>query len=396
MPQRATIYLLLEMSRQFTREIFHGMIRWSHIYGPVSFITTTGGHIRRSIPQLNSTKNIGLIARLTTPGVVDAVRRMKIPLVTIEPSVEKYVRIKQRLQVSEIVSNSPAIAQLGFQHFRSRGFRHFGFCGLPQRIWSSNRQESFVQYVQEAGFSCFVYPIPQSKWNTSPEKERPLLASWLRLLPKPIAIMCCNDDRGAQLIDICRENEILVPDEIAILGVDNDELLCELSNPQLSSVKLDLENVGFQAMDLLWKMISGSQSGYHRIPLDPLRIITRNSSDVVSQDDDIVNRAMRFIRTSYQIPIGVNEVARELDISRRTLERHFSDVLRCSVWEQIQIFRLEQAKRLLEETDDTVERIAQLSGFQNLKPMLRFFQMREGGTPSEYRKKNKEQRSENI
>ncbi|MDO5581904.1 MAG: DNA-binding transcriptional regulator, partial [Planctomycetia bacterium] len=390
MPRRTTIYLLLEMSRQFTREIFHGMIRWSNIYGPVSFVAATGGDLCQSLPQLGSRENIGLIARLPTPGVVEAVQKIKIPLITIEPSVEEYVQIKQQLQISEIVSNSPAIAQLGFDHFRARGFRQFGFCGLPHRIWSSNRQEAFIKCAEDADCPCSVYPIPKDAENLSPEKERPHLAAWLQSLPKPIAILCCNDDRGAQLIQVCQEYDILVPDEVAVLGVDNDELLCELSTPKLSSVKLDLENVGFEAMDLLWKMISGTKSGYHRIPLEPLRITTRNSTDVVSLEDDIVNRAIRFIRNSYQMPIGVSDVARELDISRRTLERHFFEVLHSSVWEQIQTFRLEQARHLLEETGETVERIAILSGFQNIKPMLRFFYQREGITPSEYRQKKNE------
>ncbi|MDO5552579.1 MAG: DNA-binding transcriptional regulator [Planctomycetia bacterium] len=388
MPQRATYYLLLETSRHFTREIFRGAIRWSNLYGPVTFIVSTG-HVDQELPRLRDIENVGVIARLPTPGVVDAVRELKVPVVTIEPSLEEYVRIKQELGISEIISDAAAIAGMAFDYFLERGFHNFAYCGLPCRIWSQLREEAFSQLVVDHGGLCHIYPQPDKRQVLSREKEQPYLVNWLKSLPKPVAILTCNDDRGSLLLETCQRLGYLVPDEIAVLGIDNDDLICELTTPPLSSIAFNLSDVGFQAADLLWNLISGAATGYHRIDVLPTEIVTRLSTDVLAQDNEVVNLATRFIRTCYQRPIGVAEVARDLNLSRRTLERHFSVVLGCSVREQIDQFRLNHAKSLLIETDDPVERIARLSGFGNLKPMLRAFSQYEGTTPGKYRRLNR-------
>ena len=384
MPQRLTFYLLLETSRHFTREIFRGVIRWSNLYGPATLIVSTG-HVEQELPQLKMIENIGVIARLHAPGVIEAVKRLQIPLVTIEPSLEEFVKIKDEYQISEMVSNASAIASMAMRHFTSRGFHHFAFCGLPQRIWSTNRQKAFVRNVEAIGAQCHVYPVGNGP-VLSREEESPKFVAWLKSLPKPVAILACNDDRGAQLIQACTIAGISVPDQIAILGIDNDDLVCELTSPALSSIAFDLKRVGFEAANLLWQLACRSVTGYHRIPVEPTHVATRLSTDVMAQDDELVAGAIRYIRGTFQRPIGVADVAREMDVSRRTLERRFTTALGRSVREQIELFRFEQARQLLLQTNDSVETIAILSGFQHFKPMLRVFLRNEGVSPTAYRK----------
>lgn len=389
MPQRATFYLLLETSRAFTREIFRGVTRWSNLYGPATLVVSAG-HVDQELPKRRSLQNAGIIARLPTPGVLDAVKNLGVPVVTIEPSLPEYEKIKRELGVSEILSDSDAVGRLGVKHFSERAFRRFAFCGLPRRIWSAKRQEAFVRRARNLG-ETFVYDYPLDESVTlSRQEERPYLTDWLKRLPKPIGVMACNDDRAAELLEICQFEGIDVPDRVAVLGVDNDDLLCELTTPPLSSVTFDLNRTGFRAAALLWDLISGTASGYHCIDLVPTGITARRSTEVVAEEDRLVQRAVRFIRDNYQRQIDVAAIARSLDVSRRTLERRFSQVLHRSVRDQIELFRLEQAQNLLTHTADTVEAIARNSGFTHLKPMVRVFQERTGCNPTEYRKKSSE------
>jgi len=384
MPQHTTFYILLETSRNFTRKLIRGVIRWSKLYGPVT-IAASPGHVEQKFSKPESTKHAGIISRLSTPGVLEAQKRWNIPVITIEPSEEKYNIQKEKLGISEILSNSPKIAQMGAEHFLSLEIHHFAFCGLPFRRWSDIREKEFCRIINSHGAECFVYPFPQPLCHRTRQEEAPFLVQWIASLPKPVGIMACNDDRGTQIIEICNTHGWHVPEQVAVLGVDNDDLICELTSPPLSSIALDLENTGFRVAECLYNLISQQISGYHCIPLEPTQIITRLSSDVTQYDDPIVRQAVRFIRENYQSPIGANNIAEELDISRRTLERRFSAILNRSIWEQIQMYRLAQAKELLVCTDDTVEQIAEMIGFGNPKQMLRIFKKFENTTPAQFR-----------
>ena len=385
MPQRTTFYVLLETSRHFTRTLLRGVIRWSNLYGPATIIAAPG-HVEQRLPRLHNPSRVGIISRLSTPGVIEARRDFGVPIVTIEPALEELRLVQKELEISEILSDSPQIAKMGAEHLMARGFRYFAFCGLPLRIWSDIREREFFREITSQGFACSLYPHPDPSRLLSPDEEYPYLATWLASLPKPVAVMACNDDRGVQLIEICNAEGYLIPEQIAVLGVDNDELICELTQPALSSITFDLEKAGFQAAHILWNLVVGNMEGYHCIPLPPQRIVARLSSDVMAQNDSLINQAIRFIRRNYQSPIGTDDIARKLDVSRRTLERRFSQELNQTIREQIQRFRLEQAKELLVYTEDSVEYIAELTGFGNLKQIHRSFKKFEGVTPAEFRK----------
>lgn len=387
MPQHTTFYILLETSRHFTRMLLRGVIRWSNLYGPVTLVVSSG-HVDPQLPKLTDARNVGIISRLSSPGVLEAKREFDVPIITIEPSLPEQVALKEELQISEIQSNSPKIARMGADYFLSRDFRNFAYCGLPLRIWSSVREKEFAREIGFHQRECHVYPFPDSGRLMSREEEYPYLARWLASLPKPVALMTCNDDRGAQIIEICNFEGYLVPDQVAVLGVDNDDLICELSRPALSSIALDLENTGFEAAQTLWNLVSRKVSGYQCVRLEPSGIVTRHSSDVTAQEDTLIYRAICFIRNNYQSAIGPMEVAKALDVSRRTLERRFAAVLNMSIRDRIQLFRLEQAKELLIYTNDSIEQIAETTGFCHLKPMLRAFMKYEEISPGNYRKRH--------
>ena len=180
-----------------------------------------------------------------------------------------------------------------------------------------------------------------------------------------------------------------MPEDVAVVGVDNDELLCELSDPPLSSVSLNTQQAGYDAAALLDGLMSGRIQGHHRIMVEPIQVITRRSSEAFALDDREVALALRFIQDNALRPIGVVDVVRHVDCVRRTLELHFQHLLGRSVNQEIQRARLERAKRLLAETGLSVERVAEATGFGSSSYMIRLFQRQLGFTPKQYRDRSR-------
>jgi len=215
------------------------------------------------------------------------------------------------------------------------------------------------------------------------------LKKWLHSLPKPVGMLACDDDRAHQILEICKEENIRIPQDISILGVGNDEILCNLASPPLSSIVIDLVSVGYEAVGTLVDMISGKTERPPDISMNPQWVTPRLSTDFLAVKDAVVVRAMQFIRQNYLRPIGVDDVVRYIDVSRRTLEVRFFKATERSIAEEIQYHRLQRAKRLLTQTDDPVTSIAEPSGFVNFRSLLHAFHAVEGCTPTEYREKHR-------
>ena len=155
-----------------------------------------------------------------------------------------------------MTSDSEGAARLAAEHLRDKGLQHFGFVGIAGKIWSARREQAFCQHMADAGYAVQVYPCAARRrlpWS----REQAILARWLAGLPKPVGVMACNDDRGREVLEACRQSQVRVPEEVAVVGVDNDELLCELSDPPLSSVALGAERAGFEAAALLDQLMAG-------------------------------------------------------------------------------------------------------------------------------------------
>ncbi len=228
---------------------------------------------------------------------------------------------------------------------------------------------------------------PRRKKDSHRKQEQGILAEWLRKLAKPVGVMACNDDRGRKVLQACAIAGVQVPEELAVVGVDNDELVCELSDPPLSSVALDLERTGYRAAAVLDGLMAGRFKQYCELPVEPLWIVARRATDVVAQEDRQIAAALAFIRDNAQQPISVADVVRQTDLSRRTLERRFLGAVGRTVLSEITRCRLERARRFLLETDLRVDGVARASGFGNLKPMTRAFRDQEGCSPTEFRRR---------
>jgi LacI family transcriptional regulator len=257
--------------------------------------------------------------------------------------------------------------------------------GLIDRAWSRRREDAFRERLQKAGFTPFVYHQPAKLRDRMWEKEQEFLAEWIQSLPTPLGLFACNDDRGRQVLETCRLVGLQVPEDVAVLGVDNDEVFCELSDPPLSSIALNAETAGYRAAELLDGMMSGRIRKPRRILVEALGVMTRRSTEVIAVKDADIASALQFIRHEQGRGISVDRVADEVAMSRRSLEKRFRDTIGRTILEEIQLVRLERSKRLLLETTYPISKVAEISGFGSTGYFIQFFQRRVGKTPRKYR-----------
>ena len=290
-----------------------------------------------------------------------------------------------------MASDSFGAARLAAEHLLERGLRHFAYVGVHGRVWSERRREGFSQRVHEAGFEARVYAPPRATRDRDWEREQPVLARWLSELPRPIGLLACDDERGREVLEACRVGGRQVPEEIAVVGVDNDELLCELADPPLSSVALNAEAGGYRAAALLDQMMRARLRGRatrtraRRLLIEPLRVVTRRSTDIIAQGDPEIAAALRFLQDHAGELIGVSDVVKRLLISRRALEIRFRQAVGRTIREELERIRLERAKRLLLETDHSIARVAEAAGFHSSSYLAQVFRKSFGQTPARYR-----------
>jgi LacI family transcriptional regulator len=382
------VALLLETSCEYGRGLLRGVLRYSRLHGPWS-LHVVPGHLEQSLPRAESWRGNGIIGRTHSPEMVEIIRSTGLPFVAA--SLDDCRPLSAGNEFGEINTNCSAIVRIVADHLLERSLRQFAFCGFSGCGWSCHREEIYTQYLGERGHSCEVqllsYPSWrwQSDWIEKTGDEQPTLEAWLKSLRKPVGIMACNDVCGRRVLQACAAVGLRVPDEVAVVGVDNDEMICELSSPPLSSVVLDLEKAGYEAATLLHQMMLGETKMDRSIYVQPAYIATRQSSDVVAHDDPYVAQALRFVKDHAGQAISVSDVSREVGVSRRTLERRFYAVLGRSIAWEITRCKLERAKRILVETNLPSHRVAAAAGFGSVKTFNRVFRYAEGMPPNDFR-----------
>ncbi len=285
-----------------------------------------------------------------------------------------------------VETHDESIAHLAVQHLQERGFRNFAFCGDDRFAWSRYRSDGMKRILAQRGYTCHTFGEPQVPQRTKrlPDEEQQL-TSWIQSLPKPIGVLCCYDIRGRQLIEICQQHEIAVPEQVAILGVDNDELVCNLAETPLSSIIPNAHGAGYLAASLLAKMLAGESVDAKAHLLEPLGIETRQSTDSLAIDDQELIRAARFIREHACSGIKVEDILREVPLTRRVLESRFKRYFGHSPHDAIQRVRLRRAEQLLKETDWPLTVIADRAGFIHAEYFSVVFKKWKGLAPSQFR-----------
>jgi len=315
----------------------------------------------------------GIVAMVHAPATVRSFRRTKLPLVNAARTMS--VERLTQLHVPSALPDDSAVGRIAFDYFWERQFRAFGFCGHPTASWSLLRRNAFAE-------RCRMENVSFSDTADANEVSK----AWILSLPRPCAVLAANDRYAWHAIDVCRENGIAVPEEIAVLGVDNDLLLARMVRPELSSIDLGAERMGFEAAKMLETLMRGKKLAKEVVEFPPDGVITRHSTDVLNIDDPSVAEAARYIREHASEPIGVEDVLLEVAMSRRNLERRFKKAMQRSLLEDIRRVRLERAARLLRETSLSIENIATQSGFNSHVRFTTVFHSHMNVTPTGYRK----------
>ena len=378
------VALLVETSRGFGRDFVLGMARYSRLHGPWSFHITPGD-FKQVVPKMKQWGGTGIVARIADGRIASAVINANLPTITIGLTDEQMNPANPLSKFSEVSSDPAAISQMAAEHLIERRLKQFAYVGSDERGWSRQREEAFRAYLSKLNIEPYVYAAPKFPKDRVWEREQDFLARWLRTLPTPIGIFACDDDRGREVLEACKSAGLNVPEDVAVVGVDNDEVFCELADPPLSSIALNAETAGYRAAALLDSMMKGRELRRQQIVVEALGVITRRSTDIVAIDDEGIAKALRFIRRRHGRDISVDKVAEEVAISRRSLEKRFREVIGRTILEEIQLTRLERAKRLLLETTHPISKVAEIAGFGSAGYFIQFFQQQVGKTPRKYR-----------
>jgi LacI family transcriptional regulator len=328
----------------------------------------------------------GILTRPTDQAMARLFCCMKVPVVDLNDLYEN-------LDLPWVGSDHAAIGRMGGSHLLEKGFRNFAFCGFANELWSTQRFNGFCSAVQQKNIPLYETPWRgpnMPRWDQDIEQ----IEKWLIALPKPVAIMACNDVRGLHVLDACSRARVLVPEEVAVAGVDNEEIICELCSPPLSSVAPNPEGIGYAAAELLDALIAGKRPRQLRIFVDPVRVFSRQSTDVMAVSDWAVASAARFMREQALHGCRLSEVLQKLNMSRATLEKRFRKHLNRSPKQEMRRIQIERIKQLLAETDFTLEHIAELSGFKHPEYMSVLFKRETGQTPGKYRSQSGERISD--
>ncbi|MEM9353505.1 MAG: DNA-binding transcriptional regulator [Planctomycetota bacterium] len=323
----------------------------------------------------------GVIARFGSRLQVDQILERGLPTVNVDTVFEGIEG------VADVVTDDRERGKAALGHFLDRGFTQFAYFAPPSRKYSTKRGEEFVALCRAAGHDCKVYkPGYRAGRKIGWEERQRRVSRWLRSLPRPIAILAVDAHHGRQLAEICFLNETRVPDEVAILAGDTDDLMCEVCTPPLSSILVAGQKIGYEAAAMLDRMMHGEPAPAEPLMIPPQGVSSRQSTDILAIDDETVVRALRFIQTHAFQDIVVQDILREVPVSRRSLEIQFRHFLGRSPAEEIRRVRLEKGRQLLADSGLSVGEIATACGFANGTRFGVAFRKRFGQTPLGYRK----------
>lgn len=374
-----SIALLIELSNAYARGLLRGVSAYVREHEPWTVFLPEYERGHEPPGWFRRWKGNGVIARIENERIARAVTALKVPVVDVSAA-------REVPEVPWVETDDAAISRLAFDHLRERGFTRLAFCGDPQFNWSNWRCDHFCRYAQEAGHEFFVHRSPSANGATvSWSREMQQLGKWVRSLPKPIGIMACYDLKARQILDACRSEGIAVPEQIAVIGVDDDELVCDLCQPRLSSIIPDAHRAGYVAAQLLNDLISGRklEPTAHLIP--PLGMRIRQSSDIFAIEDKTVALALQFIRRHASDGITVADVASAVEMSRKALDSRFVAVLGRTPHAEIERFRIDRVKQLLLETNLPLQSVADRAGFSYVEYMSVAFKRVIGIPPGEFR-----------
>ncbi len=372
------VALLVETTRTYTREVLGGVKRFIAAHGPWSTFLELRALDSAPPAWLRDWDGDGILTRTFTQEMADLISRTGLPAVELRATNLKGDR-------PFVGMDNASIGRSVAEHFFERGYRQFAAYSLRTERFFIERVQNFVRSVESYGCRCFELPETLSDSAADWEKSQDTLINWLSLLPKPVGIFAANDQLGVRLLDACQRAGVAVPEEVAVVGAENEETLCSFATPALTSVRFDGQTVGYKAAELLERLMSGKSVKLRETLIPPKGIIVRASSDELVINDRLVANAVRLIREDANKGLNVDNLCQRLNVSRSTLDRRMKSALNRSPKEEISRIRFREVERLLIETDLTMETIAELTGITHSHYLQAAFKQIYGETPGQFR-----------
>lgn len=381
------LILLTDFTEAFSYNLLKGVMAYSKCHGPWVVCRMPPSYkdkygIEGVIRWAKSWKADAIIGRFDNDDKVELFQENGIAVVAQD--------YKSRFtSIPNITGDYYGTGRMAAKFFISKGYKNFAFYGYSDAVWSQERCDGFYMHLESQGmagnFKTYNEKSMENLWfsDTTP------LLEWLESLPQPTALMACDDNLGNRITEICKVNNISVPGKIAILGVDNDEVICNLSDPPLSSISHDIVKGGYKAAELIEQMLEDKNMKHNDVVLEPICVIDRSSTDFYPNTDKYIYTVLEYIHKNYSTNISVSDLVKLVPLSRRLLEIRFKNVTNQSIHKYIFNLRIEKFTQLLVDTDAPITELATEVGFGNLKNLSRQFKSIKNMSPAEYRKAQK-------
>jgi len=376
------VAVLMEPSRPFERGLIQGIAAYSRLHGPWQFYRklpyVTGGS-ELSVGVLRDWRPEGIIVREQKN--LAAILELGVPTV-IAPSrdyVAGYPNVR---------SDNQQVGMLGAEHLVDCGLKNFAYCGMDRAfVWSRERRDGFRQRLARAGYDVSVYELPYRASQLAWTRQRRRLVAWLKSLPKPLGLMVCSDDYSLGIFEACAQVGYRIPDDVAMVSVGNDDTICDLTFPPLSSIALNTVRGGYAVAENLARQMAGRRS-HSTLVIEPIGVVARGSSDILAIDNPDVARAVRYIQHNSAQRLRVDDVVRATASSRRALYDAFAKATGRSIYRYLCGVRADRAARLLRETTMSVAQVAAELSFPDEKNFARFFRREKAASPRAYRNRS--------
>lgn len=383
MKQQRQVAVIVDATHAYQRKMVRGIAAYAQQVGGWRLYVEEDPLDK--LPDLRSWPGDGIITAFTERRFAALVHGLGLPVVGVEGGYGWY---EPDSGIPYVATDDGAVARMAADHLLGQGFMRLAYCGLPKNrhtAWSARRAEAFRGRAREAGASCRIYAgrhLSTRRWAAL-QKD---LCRWIAALDKPVGILAGNDARARHVLEACRTIGVRVPEEVAVMGIDNHELLCELTEPPLTSVEQGARGVGFRAAELLERLMTGRKPRQLATLVPPERVVARGSTDVLAIGDADVAAALRHIRTHACEHIRVADVLAAVSVSRSTLEARFRKLLGRTIHDVIQQTMLSRARQLIVEDNLPLKEVAHRAGFAHVQHLSNVFRRHEGRSPGEFRR----------
>ncbi len=373
------VALAFQIALPHHERIIRGIMDYARDHGPWEFAFDPEAS-QVTLASLSDWVGDGALTMIVDPEEAEFARRLPYPVVNLSATLQKP-------GLPTVTNDDYRIGELAAQHFLARGFRRFGFYGLHDVWYSIQRQRGFVERIEQAGFSCDILNSVGSAHVARPWTwNRPELEQWIASLKPPVGILAVHDYRARMVKEVALAMGKRVPEDVAVMGVNDDPVACETCRPTLTSIPHDGYNVGYRAAELLNRLMTGQPVGDEPILIPPNPISERQSTNALGVDDPHLRAAIDWLQQRMSDPVSVDDVADAVGISRRWLEQLFRSQLGVSPHDFLTSIRVDMAKALLRaDSPLKLREVARRCGFHDARRLTIVFRQRVGMSPKQYR-----------